>query len=266
MPLADFQAQVRGAIVEGALSPLAPVLTGGRDPNKRFAIHQRHYQASLLRALTEKFPATVWLVGSEFVTEAARQYVHLQPPSAPCIAEYGASFPEFLAGRPGAERVPALRWLAELEWHLGHAALALEQAPLAAGSAPAPARLPDCRLRLQPGLRYLAAPWPVDELINLFLCEQAPEQYALAPRQVFLEIRGARGAFSMLRLDAGAFSFRRRLAAGASIGDAAEAALDADPAFDIGAALFATLAAGLITALVAPDEAAMTVPDDGAQP
>ena len=34
-------------------------------------IHQRHYATSLTRALVERFPATVWLVGSELVTRAA---------------------------------------------------------------------------------------------------------------------------------------------------------------------------------------------------
>jgi len=249
--LAEFQSNMRAAIVDGNLSPLTPVLIGGNNPADRIAIHQRHYQASLVRALTDKFPATIWLVGSEFVTEAARLFVRKNPPAAPCIAEYGDDFPEFLAGRPGADRVPALRWLAALEWKVGHAAIALERPPVTmeAAASVEPERLTDCVLRVQPGLSYLAASWPIDDLLNLFLAETAPDQYALEPEDVRLEIRGARGSFSITRLDCGDFAFRQRIAAGVSIGDAAERAAEADPAFDAGAALAAMLAARLVTAI-----------------
>jgi hypothetical protein len=256
VPLADFQAQVHGAILDGAVAPLEPVLTGGRAPLKRFAIHQRHYEASLVRALVEKFPAVVWLAGSPLVTEAARAFIRQSPPSAPCIAEYGEAFPAFLAGRAEAERLGWLRWVGELEWHLGRASLALEHAPLSieALAKIAPERLADCALVLQPGLHYLAAPWPVDDLLKLFLSDAAPESYALEAEDVLLEVRGARGAFSTTRLDAGTFAFRRALARGATIGSAAEQALDADPTFDAGHGLVQLIAAGLATAVGGANE------------
>jgi Putative DNA-binding domain len=256
VPLADFQAQVRAAIVDGGAAPLASILTGGRAPLKRFAIHQRHYEASLVRALAEKFPAVVWLAGSPFVTAAARAFIRRHPPSAPCIAEYGEGFPIYLAGRDEAQHIPWLRWVGELEWRLSHAALAIEQAPLPieALAQIAPERLADCLLTLQPGLHYLAAPWPVDALLELFLSGRAPESYALDPEDVFLEVRGARGTFSMTRLDAGTSIFRRSLAQGSSIGRAAEQALDADPAFDAGRGLVLLIAAGLATAIDGADK------------
>ena len=255
MQLAEFQARMRGAILDGNAAQLRPVLVGGRDPLARFAVHQRHYEASLVRALVEKFPALVWLVGSPFVTEAARAFVRRQPPRAPCIAEYGADFPTFLAGRAEAGRVPWLRSAGELEWQLGRAALAIERAPIGAAALQGidPAQLADCTLVLQPGLSHLAAAWPVDELVQLFLSDQAPEIYALDPEDVFLEVRGARGAFSMTRLDAGSFALRRALAQGYTIGGVAEQALDADPTFDPGQGLVQLIAAGLATAVSSAD-------------
>lgn len=255
MPLADFQAQVRGAIIGGERSSLAPAaLFGGRDPAKRFEIHRRHYEASLVRALAEKFPALVWLVGSPFVTERARAFVHQFPPRAPCIAEYGEDFPAFLAGQAEAERVPWLRSVGELEWRLGRAALAVEHAPLTLDAVAAvdPAWLADCVFTMQPGLHYLAAPWPVDELVKLFLSDSAPQSYALEAEDIGLEVRGARGSFAMTRLDAGAFAFRKALASHATIGLAAEQALDADPGFDAGCALLQLIAAGLATGIGEP--------------
>ncbi len=256
MPLAKFQAQVRGAIIDGTVAPLALILTGGVKSLERFAIHQRHYEASLLRALVEKFPAVVWLAGSPFVAAAARAFIRQHPPSAPCIAEYGETFPAYLGGRAEAQDIPWLRWVGELEWRLGHVSLALEHLPLpvAALAGIAPERLADRALALQPGLHYLAAPWPVDELLKLFLSDSAPESYALDPEDIFLEVRGARGAFSMARLNAATFTFRRSLAQGLSVASAAEQALDVDPAFDAGHGLVQLIAAGLATAIGVADK------------
>jgi hypothetical protein len=249
--LAEFQSNMRTAIVDGDMSRLAPILLGGTNSVPRLAIHQRHYRASLMRALADKFPATIWLIGSEFVNEAARLFVRQYPPAAPCIAEYGHDFPEFLAGCPGAERVPILQRLAALEWQVGHAAIAVELPPVAmeATHSIAPERWADCVLRVQPGTSYLAASWPVDDLLKLFLSETAPQQYALDPQDVWLEIRGTRGEFSIARLDASDFAFRRLIAAGTPIGSAAEEATEVDPTFNAGTALTAMLAAGLITAI-----------------
>jgi hypothetical protein len=254
--LAEFQARARGAIVDGDMQPLAPVLLGARDPQRRFAIHRRHYQASLTRALVEKFPAVNWLAGSPLLTEAARAYIRRHPPRSPCIAEYGERFPAFLADWPRAARLPWIRFVGELEWQIGRAALAVEHAPLAADALAAvpAADLPDVRLQLQTGLRYLAAPWPVDDLVKLFLSEAAPERYELAAEDVFIEIRGVRGAFEINRLSPGTFAFRCAIAEGRSIGAAATQAAEAEPSFDPGRALAVLLAGGLVIAAVTPAE------------
>src|SRR4051812_44951384 len=96
----DLQRRMRNAIVaeHPATDEIAPFLVGARDPRARLAIHRRHYEASLVTALTDKFPAVTWLAGAAFMTEATRAFVHRHPPSMPCIAEYGADFPDFLIG------------------------------------------------------------------------------------------------------------------------------------------------------------------------
>jgi hypothetical protein len=119
LSLRDLQANVRRAIVCGDVGAIAPLLVGGGDSRTRLAIHRRHYRASLVNALLEKFPATVWLTGSAFPTEAARQFVAAHPPDHPCIAEYGKEFPAFLAALPTAAHLPYLRDFAELERRVG---------------------------------------------------------------------------------------------------------------------------------------------------
>jgi Putative DNA-binding domain len=130
--LAEIQCRMRNAIVHGDTSHVAPLLREGEDSAGRFAIHRRNYETSLVDALLTKYPATVWFVGTRFVTEAAVRFVHQQPPTAPCIAEYGVEFPQFLSMLPSAERVPYLRDFAALEWYVGQASIATSSPPLAA--------------------------------------------------------------------------------------------------------------------------------------
>lgn len=249
--LVETQRLLRAALADdapGAPNPLLALLRGGAAPADRLSIHRRHYEASLAGALTQKFPAAVWYAGSEFVAQAARLFVRRSPPRAPCIAEYGEAFPAFLAALPGAARAPGLRELARLDWHLGHVSIAID-APavgIEAFAGIAPAALCDLALATQSGLRYLAAPFPVDTLMQIHL-QQREEISALTPQDVRLEIRGARGAFGLRRLDPGDFAFRAALAAGRTLGEASEEALARDEDFDPGRAFVACIADGLIT-------------------
>ena len=257
MPSLDFvQARLRDAIVGDAAQGVVPLLVGGRDAARRLAVHRRHYEASLIRALLDKFPAVTWLTGTTFMTEAARWFVHRQPPLVPCIAEYGAGFPRFLADCAGAERMPYLCSFAELEWHLGHVAIAVDHMPLtmAAFAVVVAGALPDVELTLQPGLHYCAAEWPLDDLIKLYLNDAKPDHYVFEPTAVHLEIRGARGEFRIGRLDAATFAFRQALAQGRTIGVAAERASEKDIHFDPGRALVMLVSEGLVIAMGRTDQ------------
>ncbi len=185
LTLADIQAGIRDALVDGNGAAVAPVLLGGSRPAQRLAIHQRHYVASLTRA-----PATVWLVGSELVTHVATSFIREHPPSRPCVAEYGDEFPRYLGAHPAAESLPYLAQFAELEWHLGRLALATEESA---------------------SVQHVYLDWALDELIDLYLTDTAPDEYALRQEDVWLEIRGLRGELQMNRLTGEEFA--RRVAA-----------------------------------------------------
>jgi hypothetical protein len=249
--LADIQSRVRDAVVTGKFASMGPSLLGGRVVEHRLAIHRRHYQASLVTALLEKFPATIWLVGSQFITQAARSFVEKYPPSTPCIAEYGEDFPRFLAACQGANRVPYLQAFAELEWHIGHVAIAVDEPPVAIRelSTVSADILPDTALTAQAGVRYLQASWPLDELMKIFLAETRPDRFEFEPADVWLEIVGMRGEFRIGRLAKADFIFRKSILEGHTIGDAAEKALEANSNFDAGRALVAFVTNRLVAAI-----------------
>jgi putative DNA-binding protein len=193
LTLADIQAGIRDAVVTGDIAAVAPLLVGGTHPEHRLAIHRRHYVASLSRALVERFPATVWLVGSELVTHASTSFVREYPPSRPCVAEYGDGFPRHLGKHPAAASLPYLTQFAELEWHLGRLALATEDST---------------------NVQHVHLDWALDELIGFYLTDTVPDEYALRQEDVWLEIRGLRGELQMNRLTGEEFA--RRVAAQAT--------------------------------------------------
>jgi hypothetical protein len=250
--LPDLQAGIRHALVTGEADAIAPLLRGGRDSRLRLAIHQRQYATSLVTALLDRFPATVWLVGSDLVTAAARRFVQLNPPTRPCIAEYGEGFPAFMSSGQLATEVPYLGQFAELEWHLGRLSLAVDgraltPADLQASDAEA---LAGSSVVMQPGTHYVRADWAVDELISLYLADNAPDQFSLQLGDVWLELRGARGKLRMNRLTRAVWTFRAALAAWRPLGDAAVEALEIDAAFDPGRAFLDLIADSLLVRIV----------------
>jgi len=178
MSLADLQRAFRDALVTGNPESLAPALVGGADPLARLAIHQRHYDASLARALLERFPATQWLLGSQPVIDAARDYVRLHPPVRPSIAEFGEDFAAYLAASPSGRTIPYLAAFAECDWHLGRIAVAGDEE----------------------GVYRVRSAWPIDRLLAIFLGEARPDALLFEPEDVHLEIRGRRGQFTITRL------------------------------------------------------------------
>jgi hypothetical protein len=255
--LADIQTRIAQAVRRNdtGIEDLTKLLRGGVRPQNRLAIHARHYAASLSTALLDKFPGCVWLLGAPLVESAARAHARAFAPAHPCIAEYGATFPEFLAAHGRAAELPYVEAFARLEWLAGKASIAVAAPALdwRAIAHVGTEALLDSTLDLQPGTHYLRAEWPVDALLRAYLSESAPERFAMEPVDVCIEIRGARGDLALQRLEAAAFAFRSRLLAGSTIAAAAEAALDVDAAFDPAAALHALEAASLLVRITPPD-------------
>jgi hypothetical protein len=109
-------------------------------------------------------------------------------------------------------------------------------------------------LALQPGLRYLRADWPVDDLLKRYLSDTAPDAYELKPADRWIEVRGGRGRFEINAIAPGAWVFRSGLQRGDTVVTAADRALAVEAAFDPGAALVALLRDGLVARIDTPKE------------
>jgi uncharacterized protein (UPF0276 family) len=246
--LPSFTQLLTEAATAGKRQPIVAQLVGGTDPTLRLDVHVRHYEASLTAALRDKFEACAWLAGADLVSAAAREYVHAYPPRRPCIAEFGDDFPLFLASYDRASTLPYLESFAALEWAVGQVSIAIDYPALSWSDLGqiGPERLVDAVFLLQPGLRYLHSAWSVDRLMALYLGNTEPERFELSESDTFIEVRGARGTVCLAPLDGATFAFRMELAAGSSVGTAADRALEHNTTFDPGEALRLLANMGLI--------------------
>jgi hypothetical protein len=248
--LLELQLQFRRAVLGGDTAALAPAIRGdGLDPAARLRIYRNHAFATLGAILEGAFPVVCRLVDKRFFAYAAHEYLREHPPHSRCLVEYGADFADFLAGFEPCKDLTYLADVARFEWALNTAATVRDASALKieALAGIRPERAPLLNLALQPSVSYFASGWPIDAI---WLANQQKEvpTVDLASGSTIIEIRRAAEGFSWQRLDPGAFAFRRALAEGLALGEAAAIGA-ADPAFDLAAALDRVFADGLVVGL-----------------
>ena len=221
----------------------------GLDPAARLGIYRNHYLSSLTEALKAIYPVVCRLVDERFFAYAAHGFIAKTPPREPCLFEYGAAFPDYLAVLPAATSLVYLSDVARLEWAINAALHAPAEAPITpAGFAQVSmADYPKLVFRLQPSLRLLASDWPVDRIWQANQPEhESVGRVDLDEGGCHLEIRQQDDAVVFRRLDAGEFSFRKALGEGRSLEAAAATVVASEPSFDLAAALSRLMGEGLI--------------------
>jgi hypothetical protein len=242
------------ALVDPA-SPLPEGLTtsrGSPDP-KRFAVYRNNVVTGLGKALESRFPVTLRLVGEEFFRGMARAFIASCRPRSPLIAEYGDELPDFIERFGAAASVPYLADVARLEALWTRAYHADDATPL---SMDALAGLPSddlagTRLEPHPSAGLLGSTWPVG---SIWAAHQENEVKPLghSRAETVLVVRPDADVIVNI-LPAKDTAFVEALFAGTALGDAAEAALTADPAFDFGAALVGLTGLGAFASIVIPE-------------
>lgn len=245
--LSETQAAFRDAVTGGLSDRILGSLRCPADAGIRLDIYRRHHRESFRRHLRGRYPTLEWLLGTDHLVALADDTLRRSPPRAPSMAEYGQELMETLLAE-GDGLPPYVADVARVDWALGciSVAVACGAVGIETLAAVAADELGAVTLTLQPGLAHVHAAWPIDELVTLRLGAAAPAQLAFAPQETWLELRGARGRFSLRRLSAGDFAFRAGVAAGESLGQAAEAALAREASFDVAAALSAIFGEGLV--------------------
>src|SRR5436190_2108002 len=129
--LRELQAGFRAALLAGDERGVAPdVVDDGVNASARLAVYRHHVLTSLSAALEATFPVVCRLVDRRFFGWLADSYVRAHPPAGPCLFEYGADLPEFIAAFPACAPLPWLADVARLEWAMNVALHAPDAVPL----------------------------------------------------------------------------------------------------------------------------------------
>lgn len=255
MRLAELQASFGRALLGDGAAAALGVCGDGIDPDARLRIYRHHVLSSLTAALRATYPVVCRLVDERFFAYAADAYIRACPPAGPCLFEYGDSLPEFLAAFPPCRALSYLPDVARLEWALNRALHAPDPEPMdSAHLAAVPAEdLGRLAVQLDPSVSLLASPWPIDRIWRANQPEADPALVVdLGEGDARLEVRRAGDDAVFRRLSPPVYALRRALADRRALGEAAEGALAADPAFDLARALRDLLDEGLIASLTLP--------------
>ena len=237
--LRDTQSRIADAVLDGNLDAVAALVRNDRLKSaERLRIYHNHTLTSLSTALGDNFPVVRRLVGDEFFRAVAKRFVAAHPPRDPCLSAYGAGFADFLADFEPARSLPYLPDVARLEWKridvtFAPETPALDLAALAKRPAAAQGRL---TLALRPSIGLVMSPYPVDRIwaANQEM-DVPPVDLDSGPVRLLIW-RNPEGC-RFEHLATGSFAFFEAAARGATLEEAAEAALTADPEFDLVAAL-----------------------------
>ena len=248
--LRELQAGFGAAMLGGDEAGVTPyVVDDEPGAASRLAVYRHHILTSLTAALEATYPVVCRLVDPRFFRWAANSYVRKYPPAGPCLFEYGGHFAAFLAAFPACAHLPWLADVARLEWAMNAAlhapdAIALEPDALRALDPRALARL---KLRFEPSVTLIKSAWPVDAI---WRANQpgADGVVDLGAGAVRIEVRRLREDVVFRALPPGRFAFRAAVAAGRSLEDAVEGALDAEPGFDLAGEIRALIDERVLTA------------------
>jgi hypothetical protein len=219
------------------------LLADDADGGDCLAIYRNSVCANYRKALGATYRVVSQLVGEPFFHTAVDAYVRATPSTGGDLNVYGESFAEFLAAYPHAEDLPYLPDVARLEWAIDEASRAADADGTPEAILDALATIPAQRITalgfaLDPSCRLLASPYPVLRIWqvhqpgfagDMAVAFDAATDHLLARREA--------GVVVVLRLTPGDFALLQALAGGEDLAAALDAAVAAEPAFDLGTSL-----------------------------
>jgi hypothetical protein len=236
--LAAIQSVFAAALVPGErVAGAMPLFSGDAGRIARgLEIYRGNVQANAMKALAAIYPVTKKIVDAEFFDGLAREFARQMPSSSGDLNEYGESFNAFLAGFAPAQELPYLPDVARLEWmvHRAHYAQDHPVLDIKRFGDVAEDGYTQLRLALHPACQLLDSDWPLARIWQIHQdgyadefsvdMDAGPSHTLVFRPRLRVEVRN---------LQVGEQAFLGSIVAddGATLGDALNAALAADPGF-----------------------------------
>lgn len=258
--LATAQGSMAAALVDARAVPAVAHLFKGDAvaTDQRLALYRGNLFGTVDKVLRAAYPVMLALVGESFFGGLAREYGKAYPSRSGDLNAFGDAFAEFLADFPHVAAYPYFPDMARLEWLVHRATYApkAEAITAAALAAYGVEQLEAAQCRLHPACRVFASSQAVvtawlahqeNPGVAMPECMEAPEQaLVIRPhwKPLVVPISAAEHA-ALVALDAGD-----------TLGDALDAALAIDSAFDVTSRLQAWLQNQIFCSITVPARAA----------
>jgi hypothetical protein len=238
--LRDLQTEFAAALIDEHPNLDVRVRAGRFPAAQHFQVYRNNLVESLTGALRAVYPVVEKLVGDGFFRYTAHEYLGKHRPRSGNLHDFGDAFAGFLAGFEPAAELPYLPDVAQLEWawhRAFHAADALVFDLARLGAVPADQH-EKLRFVLHPSAQLLASAFPI---VRIFEINQ--EEYN---GDVSVDFNAGGARVLVIRreltvfvepLAAGEAELLTALAKKQTLGDAVQAALIAQPDFDLTATL-----------------------------
>lgn len=252
--LADLQALVRDTVLGGDAGALRGIVADDRLGHaRRLQVYRNNTTILLSEALGANFSVVQALVGEDFFLSLAKRFVRLHPPRTPCLFEYGADFPDFIASDPAARDLSYLADVARLEWLVSesvHAAAApvLDTGALALVDAHEYGRV---AFAPHPAMRVIASGAPIHAIWAMHQPDADPDVRVNVDQggEAVMVTRPGVGVVLTV-LPPGGYAFTQHLAAGARLGEAFAAAQLIDATFNPAETLATVLGQGAFAGFI----------------
>jgi hypothetical protein len=243
----------------GLFDPEYPAPAGVIGPNGkraalRYNVYRNNVTVSLIDALAAIFPATQRITGVEFFRAMARFHIRATPPTSPLLFEYGHDFPRCIETYKYARPMPWLADVARVERAWLDAYHAADMPPLAGPELAAipPEALADAVFEPHPATRIVRSGFPAVSIFAMNRGDGPVERIRNVVPEDALVTRPDQEVAVRL-LPPGGADFLTKLMSGDPLGEAAAAALEASPDYDLPTNIAGMIEAGVFAAARAGD-------------
>jgi Putative DNA-binding domain len=252
----SYAAAFSVGLINPTLQPPSGVVgPRGKAVASRYNVYRNNVVVGLIEALAAIYPAIQRITGADFFRAMARFHLRESLPKSPLLFEYGRDFPDFIDRYEYARSMPWLGDVARIERAWLDAYHAADAGPLASFTLAAiPCdRLTDVVFRVHPATRIVRSRYAALTIFTSNRRRGSSTEIDAAMAEDALITRPQLEVF-VRHIPPGGAVFLESLAAARPFEEAAAAAMEACPSFDMGAAIAGMLDAGAFTGVALGDD------------